>query len=246
MRVVLADDEIYGLKRLKNACLAIDFVDVVGEAQSGTELLSLIEQHKPDCVVTDIEMPGISGVEVVLQIPHPRPEVIFVTAHDQFAVAAFELDVAHYLMKPIMADRLREALTRAARRRSNPGGEPPPSAEASDADASPSDIGIWVPTKNGSVRVPAETIDWVEAAGDYALIHTPYRSHILRTTMGTLETQLASAGIKRVHRCALIKTSNIVEILRTGRSYSVALKDGALIQVGGSYVENLKSYLGIS
>jgi DNA-binding LytR/AlgR family response regulator len=248
MRVVLADDEIYGLKRLKAACLSIDAIEIVGEARSGTELLALAEELTPDIVITDIQMPGMTGVEAVLQISSPRPEVVFVTAHDQFALIAFEIDVADYLMKPVMVDRLKESVTRAARRRRMAAAERQEGAAngySRLASESGKDVGIWVPSRNGRSRVAADAIDWIEAAGDYAMIHTAVRSYLLRATMGALETELAGTGIRRVHRCALVRTTKIVELNRTGRSLSITLADGAVIQVGGSYLANLKIELGL-
>ena len=109
----------------------------------------------------------------------------------------------------------------------------------------PGDDGFWIPERSGMRRVPVDTIDWIEAARDYVLLHTSLRSHLLRITMSGLEERLAGSPLLRVHRSAFVRPDKVVEVRRAGRSLSLVLADGAEVQVGPSYVEAAKAAVGV-
>ena len=116
----------------------------------------------------------------------------------------------------------------------------------SDARASANDPEIWVPERNGQRRVPIETIDWVEAARDYVLLHTELRSFMLRITMAALEEKLSGTPLIRVHRSAFVRPSKVAEIRRVQRATTLLLTDGTSVQVGPSYVSGLEAALGLA
>ena len=116
----------------------------------------------------------------------------------------------------------------------------------SDVRASANDPEIWVPERNGQRRVPIETIDWVEAARDYVLLHTELRSFMLRITMAALEEKLAGTPLIRVHRSAFVRPSKVAEIRRIQRATTLLLTDGTSVQVGPSYVSGLEAALGLA
>jgi len=252
MRVLLVDDEQLALDRLRTFFEDIEGVEVIGQARDGNEALDQIRALIPDLVIMDVQMPERNGLSAAANIDlEPRPELVFVTAHEHYAPDAFDVDAADYLLKPIRFDRLRQAVDRARRRR-----EMRDSVERveqlaaeveslrSSAPAAGED-GFWIPERTGQRRVPIEAIDWIEAARDYVLLHTDMRSHLLRITMAALEERLAGSPLLRVHRSAFVRPDRVSEVRRYNRSLSLVLADGAEVQVGPSYVSAVKAALGL-
>jgi len=253
MRVLLVDDEDLALDRLRTFFADIEGVEVVGHANDGDQALDAIKELTPDLVLLDIQMPGRNGLRAAADIDvEPRPEVIFVTAHEHYAPDAFDVDAADYLLKPVRFDRLRQAVERARRRRSmreqaDRAGqleEEVQSLRGSGA-AALEDGGFWVPERHGQRRVPLEAIDWIEAARDYVLLHTSVRSHLLRITMAALEEKLAGSPLMRVHRSAFVRPDKVAEVKRVNRSLCLILHDGANVQVGPSYIAGVKAALNL-
>ena len=227
MRVLIVDDEPLALDWLRNTLGRLRGVEVVGEARDGDAALEQVAALDPDLVLLDIQMPGRSGVEVARALAErPRPEVIFVTAFSHWAAEAFELDAADYLLKPVRADRLEEAISRARRRRSGPQPAPPSAADFEQ--------GFWVRHKEGLVRVLVAEIRRIEADKDYALIHTGTRTHILRTTMRELQARLDPREIVRVHRSAFVRLATVRRVERNRRSLMrLHTEDGAVVEIEG-------------
>jgi two-component system, LytTR family, response regulator len=238
LRTLLVDDEPLALERLQVFFRDISGAEVVGTARDGREAAEAIERLKPDLALLDIQMPEQNGLRVAATLPaEDRPEIIFVTAFEQYAPDAFEVEAADYLLKPVRFDRLWQAVERAKRRkylRTMAG-----RAEAAEGSAARTDAhedGLWVPTRAGAVFVPVETIEWIEAQRDYVMLHTATRSHILRISMHALEDRLDPAQLIRVHRSAFARPGNVVEVQRLGRTISaLVLRDGAIVQVGPNY-----------
>jgi len=251
MRVLLVDDEQLALDRLCALFADIDEVEIVGQARDGGAALEAIERLSPDLVILDIQMPGRSGLRTASEIPEERrPEIVFITAHEQYAADAFDVDAADYLLKPVRFDRLRQAVNRAKRRReiraqAEKAGQLASEVEALRQNFSSSDAGFWVPERHGQRRVPLDAISWIEAARDYVLLHTDTRSHMLRTTMTALEEKLAGSVLVRVHRSAFVRPDKVAEIRRANRSVTLVLTDGANVQVGPSYIDALSQLLGL-
>jgi two-component system LytT family response regulator len=253
MRVLLVDDEDLALDRLRTFFNDIEGVELVGQARDGDEALEAIGRLLPDLVLLDIQMPGRNGLRAAADIAvEPRPEVIFVTAHEHYAPDAFEVDAADYLLKPVRFDRLRQAVERAKRRRAlrqqaeRTGKlEEEMAALRGSGAAGPEDNGFWVPERHGQRRVPIDAIEWIEAARDYVLLHTDVRSHMLRITMAALEEKLTGTSLLRVHRSAFVRPDKVTEVKRANRSMSLVLTDGANVQVGPSYADAVKAALGL-
>ena len=240
LRILLVDDETLALDRLEMLLLRLGETDVVGRASDGADALDRIAALGPDLVLLDIEMPGLGGLGVAAAIADgARPEIVFVTAHDHHAPAAFDVDAADYLLKPVDPDRLARALVRARlRRTARPAGPAPTTTPGEAADD------LWVPDRSGHRRVPVATIDWIEAARDYVLLHTAERSHMLRITMTDLERRLAGSALVRVHRSAFVRPDRVARIGRTGRSAILVLADGTQVQVGPSYLDRIDRIVG--
>jgi DNA-binding LytR/AlgR family response regulator len=257
LRVLLVDDEPLAVARLEVGFRDIPETEVVGSAQDGDAAIERIGTLRPDVVILDIKMPLRDGLEVARTLTGPdAPEIVFVTAFEQFAPSAFEVEAADYLLKPIRFERLRVAIERARRRRAareagarieeletvvealrsgaraNPGGEARYDAE------------LWVPGLRGTVRVPTASILWIEAARDYVILHTAARSLILRETMGRLQDRLDPAQALRVHRSAFVNPSAVTGIQRLGKGQiALALSDGQTVSVGPNYSRSVLNAL---
>lgn len=253
LRTLIADDEPLAIERLSFLLHDIGGVTLVGTAVNGREASELIAELRPDLVFLDIQMPEQNGLRVAAALPdEERPEIVFVTAFEQYAADAFEVEAADYLLKPVRFDRLWQAIQRAKRRKylrtlakQADGGDSDPAAGAKGPSSH--DDGIWVKGRNGAVFVPIETIDWIEAQRDYVMLHTATRSHIIRMSMRALEEMLDPAQLMRVHRSAFARPSNVVEVQRTGRTISaLVLRDGAIVQVGPNYAKSVAERLKLA
>lgn len=244
LRTLLVDDEPLALERLEFLFRDIGGAKVVGTARNGLEAAEQIEALRPDLVMLDVQMPEQNGLRVAATLPEDRrPEIIFVTAFEQYAADAFEVEATDYLLKPVRFDRLWQAVERAKRRKYlNAVAEQASEADAAtqagaQADAGHDD-GFWVQTRGGAIFVPTESIDWIEAQRDYVMLHTATRSHIMRMSMRALEQKLDPAQLMRVHRSAFARPSNVVEVQRSGKTIcALVLRDGAIVQVGPNYSE---------
>ncbi|HWW55696.1 MAG TPA: LytTR family DNA-binding domain-containing protein [Sphingopyxis sp.] len=245
LRVLLVDDEPLALRRLETLFGDIDDVEVVGTASTGEEAEDRIAALRPDLVMLDISMPQKSGIRVAADlVADPRPEIIFVTAFEQYAPDAFEVEAADYLLKPVRFDRLRQAVERARRRRTM--------RDAADrlANVPPAEVredAIWVQIASGNLRLPIAQIEWVEAARDYVLLHTATRSYIHRISMTALEQLFDAQHLMRIHRSTFIRPALVKAVQRLGKGLiALEMEDGAIMQVGPSYVHAVLERLGLS
>lgn len=245
LRILLVDDEPLALRRLETLFGDIDGVALVGTAATGEEAEARIAALRPDLVVLDISMPRKSGIRVAADLAvDPRPEIIFVTAFEQYAPDAFEVDAADYLLKPVRFDRLRQAVERARRRRAMRDAADrmagaPPAGGAEEA--------IWVQVAGGNLRLPIAQIEWVEAARDYVLFHTATRSHMHRISMAALEQVFDPRLLMRVHRSTFIRPALVKGVQRLGKGLiALEMEDGAVVQVGPSYVKSVLERLGLT
>lgn len=238
LRILLVDDEQLALDRLQALIGDLDAVEVAGVARNGTEASERIAALAPDLVLLDISMPGKSGLKVAADLPaEKRPEIIFVTAFEQYAPDAFDVEAADYLLKPVRLDRLRQAVERARRRRAMREAAERAWASAPAPQGSGHAEAIWVQVRGGRVRLPIDMIDWIEAAKDYVMLHTSTRSYIHRISMTALEELLDPAQLMRVHRSTFVRPAQVAGVQRLGKGLiALEMKDGAVVQVGPSYV----------
>ena len=242
MRVLLVDDEPPAIERLAAFFANIPGTEVIGTAVNGIEAQTAIERLHPDLVMLDIQMPEMGGLALAGTLPlDERPEIVFVTAFEQFAPDAFEVEAADYLLKPVRLDRLRQAVERAKRRQT---GRRAAFLAVAPTTESAFDDAIWVPVREGQTRVPVSSVDWIEAAGDYAMLHTSLRSHLLRTTMSALEKRIDPAELMRVHRSAFVRLARVTEIRRVDKwLVTLVLVDGAEVAVGPNYAKAVTAAL---
>jgi DNA-binding LytR/AlgR family response regulator len=242
MRVLLVDDEPPARERLEAFFATMADVEVIGSAANGLEANAAIAALKPDLVMLDIQMPELSGLAVAAALPFDnRPEIVFVTAFEHFAPDAFQVEAADYLLKPVRFDRLRQAVDRARRRQAGRLAE----GAAGQKTPNPYDEALWVPTRNGQVRVPVPDIYWIEAAGDYVMLHTSLRSYLYRSTMAALAKRIDPSELMRVHRSSFVRLSKVSEVQREGRwVLNLLLEDGVTVPVGPNYASAVLEQLG--
>lgn len=245
MRVLIVDDEPLARRRLAMALDDLSDVEVVGAAADGDEALGMLEALRPDLVFLDVEMPGRSGMSVAAGLTgEHRPEIVFVTAFEHYAPDAFGVDAADYVLKPVRLDRLRQALDRARLRREMRLAHRQSDVRELTADGDRYDQCLWAPERDGMVRVPVDHIDWIEAARDYALLHTRSRSYIVRSTMSALADRLDPNALTRVHRSAFVRFGSIERVIQSPSGLiRLVLSSGAEVQVGPSYAAEVRTRL---
>ena len=201
LRVLVVDDEAPARAELSYLLRADPRVGQVRTAASGLEALELLTAEAVDVVFCDIKMPGLDGMQLarVLSRFAERPKVVFVTAYDDHAVDAFDLQATDYVMKPMRADRLAEAVRRVV---TSGAAEP---AESEDETIAVELAGVTRFVRRSQVR-------FVEAQGDYARLHTSTGSHLVRIPLATLEQRWAAAGFARIHRSTLVALAHVEEV----------------------------------
>lgn len=243
LRVLVVDDEQPVRDELAWLLGRDPRVAQVGTAGSGEEALRVLEDADADAVFLDIAMPGLSGVDLarVLARFRRRPRVVFVTAHDEHAVDAFDLHAVDYLLKPVRPARLSEAVRRVAADRGD--GEAP----ASPAAAGPDDEVIAVDRAGVTRFVARSEVVWVEAHGDYTRLHTTAGEHLVRVPLTALAERWAGAGYLRIHRSLLVDTARIVEVRNHAGRTTVLVRgaDGPVeLQVARRHGRELRDVLG--
>lgn len=254
LRVVVADDEPIGRQRLVRLLQAEPDTEVVAACADGAEAVEAIREHAPDLVLLDIQMPHLDGFEVVAALGDAQqPAVIFVTAHDQYAVRAFEVHAFDYLLKPVDHDRLREAIGWAVATAARiPAGSTTGRIlalleELRDRDGGRGRDRLVVRTPERAIFLRTETIDWIEAAGKFVHLHVGRAVHALRESMAELEQELDSARFLRISRSAIVNLDRVQEVQPWFQGdYVLILTDGTRLTSTRGYRENMRRLLGRS
>ncbi len=251
LKVLLVDDEPLARGKLRRLLAEEDGIEVVGEAGSAAEARARIESERPDLLFLDIQMPGQSGFDLVESLPkEAMPAVIFVTAYDQHAVRAFEVNALDYLLKPFDRERLRLALERAresmAREREAAHLDEQLKSMLSELRGEQPFLERFVVRSVGRiVFVRAQDVDWIEAAGNYVRLRIGKESHLLRETMSSLETRLDPRVFARIHRSTIVNIDRIRELNHIFHGdYSVQLKDGTRLTLSRGYREQFERIVG--
>jgi two-component system LytT family response regulator len=219
-RVLIVDDEPAARRGVRQLLAAFPEFAVAGECRNGAEALAAIDASAPDVVFLDIQMPGIDGFEVIRRLsPKRMPEIVFLTAFDQYAVRAFEAEATDYLVKPVSEARFAATMKRLMKRLRSPA-------------AAMRDEIIVVTSSRGATTLKAGEIDWVEASGNYAQLWVGQRSYFLRESLQLLEERMRKHGFVRAHRSALVRLDGVRELIRDNTGAMIAsLNCGARVPV---------------
>ena len=252
VRVVIVDDEPLGLEKLRSLLGVEPRVELVGQATTGDEAVRIIRDVRPDLVFLDINLPGRTGFSVVEDLGEDLPRaVVFVTAHDEFALKAFEVNAVDYLLKPYDRSRFRAALERAFERLLRPANKELTtqlntilSSFPSRSESSPERIAIKAAGR--IIFVNIADIDWIGSADNYVEIHTGTQTHLLRETLTSMERRLEGDRFVRISRTAIVNRNRIRELqpLFHGE-YAILLHTGIRLTLSRSYREQLPR-LGVS
>ena len=236
LRTMIVDDEPLAIERMQVLCAEIDQLAVIGTASDGEAALRLADKLKPDLLLLDMTMPGMDGLGVARALARRDnpPAVIFVTAHEDFAVEAFDLEAVDYVLKPVAADRLARAIDRAVARREHVqtgGGE-----WLSE---------FWVPHRSELLRIDAGQVDRIDAERDYVRLHVGERSYLLLQTIAGLEGKLDPSRFLRIHRSTILRRDRIRGLRHEGLGvWSAELDDGETLRIGRTYLRKVKAMAG--
>jgi len=270
LKAIVVDDEPLARRGLRLRLQQMDNVEVIAECGNGREARERILELQPDVAFVDIQMPGVSGLQLVQQIPPEQlPQVIFVTAYDQYAVEAFEVNAVDYVLKPIEDQRLAVALARVREKLASADiasqREQLLEAVADLTKESPEALeqklvagtlqgsewgGSVYPEKiaikdSGKITlVPAREIDWIDAAGDYMCVHAKGETHVMRITMKELEQQLDPRVFQRIHRSTIVNLGRVREICaHINGEYHLVLNNGERLKMSRSYKNKVQHFL---
>jgi two-component system, LytTR family, response regulator len=249
--LLIVDDEPLAREGLRLLLAGDPDVGRVHEAKDGREAVAVLREARPDLVFLDVQMPEMDGLAVIREAirevgPENMPAIVFVTAHDRYAIQAFEVNALDYLLKPVTRDRFAQALARAkARLQSRP------AAEASrqilsllETLGAPSRAlkRLAVRTAGKTTFVDLADVDWIEAAENYVKLHAGRSSHLVHVAMNTLEKSLDPATFLRIHRSILVNVGRIQELEPAAHGeYVITLPHGVRVRSGRTYHEKLKA-----
>lgn len=237
LSTLIVDDEPLAIERLEVICAGIDAIEVKGTAGDGATALKLAATLSPDLVLLDMTMPERDGLFVAAELGKRErsPAVIFVTAHDNFAVEAFDLDAVDYVLKPVTAERLARAVDRALERRFR--------TESGIDDGWLHEF--WVPHRSELRRIPAADVWRVDAERDYVRLHVENHSYLMLQTIAGLEAKLNPAEFIRVHRSKILRRSAITGLRHEGMGvWCAEVERGETVRIGRTYLSKIKAMAG--
>lgn len=260
---IIVDDEELARQGLAMRLQEFPAVSIVQSCKNGREAVAAIIEHEPDMVFLDIQMPGMTGFEMIQEVQADiLPMIIFVTAYDAFAIDAFDIHAVDYLLKPVEHERLAEAIEKALRQKTQQstvnekrrlmelvvsltGKSPAAISEMLDADGNRVEHADRLAIKDGSsiTFVPIKDIDWVDAAGDYMCVHVAGVTHIMRTTMKELEAKLDPSIFQRVHRSTIVNLRRVEKVSsHINGEFHLTLSCGTSLKMSRSYKEKVKHF----
>lgn len=243
IRVLVVDDEAPARALVREFLAEHPEFETIDECANGFDAVRQIDELTPDLVLLDIQMPKLDGFEV-LELIHHRPQIVFITAHDEYAIKAFEVQAVDYLLKPFSVDRFEQALERAHRRIGDDTRQPLAELARMRRERNRPSDRIVVREGADIHVVPRKAIDYIESDDDYAVIHTGGKSLRKKQTLTELERQLGEGGFVRVHRCYLINVDRLARIEPYAKDSRVAfLHGGARLPVSRAGYARLKEWL---
>jgi two-component system LytT family response regulator len=210
VRAAIAEDEPQARRTLRAYLEGVDWIELAGEAADGAAAVRLVDDLEPDLLFLDVRLPELTGLQVVENIRH-RPELVFTTAHDRFAVAAFELGALDYLLKPFGAERFGRMLERVRARMDTPSA--PDAVERTRVTLSDTPLRRLFARSGARIApIPVESIRRIQAAGDYAEVHCAAGRFLLQLSLGELLSRLDPERFRQVHRSHIVNLDHVQEM----------------------------------
>ena len=250
VRTLIVDDEELGRKRIRKLLSSESEFEIVGESRDGREAIRAMEKFSPDLVFLDVQMPELGGFDVLSQIaPAKMPVIIFVTAHDHFALKAFQAQALDYLLKPFDDERFAQSLQRVRTYLNGNATDKIRERLAKLVETLPNRgkylLRVAVKSAGRVLFLKADEIDWIEAAGNYVNLHVGKESYLLRGRMSELEKRFDPEQFFRIHRSTMVNLDRVKELqpLFKGEGI-VVLKDGQKLSASRSCIQRLQAFLG--
>lgn len=251
IRTLIIDDVQLARQRLKRCLADHPAVEIVGDCDNGEKAVKAIRALSPDLIFLDVQMPALDGFGVLEALKAERmPSVIFVTAYNEYAIQAFEVNALDYLLKPVDCERLGKAVERAKAHLAQP-------APGDDLDnrfrALLEDLKtgskflrrLTIKLTGRTILLPTDEIDWIETYGNYLKVHAGRESHLIRGTMQSLETKLDPERFVRVHRSVIVNIEKVKEIYpRSNGDQDLVLQNGKQLMLSRNYREQFFAVLG--
>jgi two-component system LytT family response regulator len=243
LRVAIVDVEPLALQRLRRLVGEQSDLELVGEGQNGMEAVDLISSRRPDLVFLDVQMPELDGFGVLDVVgPEKMPAVVFVTAHDRYALKAFESNAVDFLLKPFDAERFQTALKKARRFAENGGSG---GSQVSHLTQAVRRDRLVIRADGRYVMIKPREIEYAEAAGNYLQIHCGARTFTVRETMAAFESRLDSQKFVRIHRSTLINIDHVQELQATFHGeYVITMRGGQRVTLSRTYRSKLDQIIG--
>ncbi len=239
-KVIIVDDEKAGRQLIKEYLEDYPNLILLGEANNGVDAVKIINEFKPDLVFLDIQMPGMTGFDVLKHLEE-LPQIIFSTAYDQYALKAFEVHAVDYLLKPYTKDRFKIAVERLFQNQETNKAEGLASSLLMESTNYPSKI--LVQSQNKLVTIALEDVIRVEAFGDYSKLITDEKTYLSNYGISTLEEKLNPSIFIRVHRSSIINLNKVKELNKYTKSYDITMSNEDVVRVSRGYMDNIKKLM---
>jgi len=239
-KVIICDDEEDARQLLRQYLSDFPQLQIVRECSNGLEAVTAIDTLEPDLVFLDIQMPGLSGFQVLGKIIH-IPQIIFSTAFDNYALKAFDNNAADYLLKPYTRERCSQAVSKVLLNAARNAEGIRNLSESLQQGYTAFPEKMLVENGNRMIAIAVSDVAWISAEGDYTRLHTSEKAYLSNYGIGVLEHKLNPAVFVRIHRSAMINIGHVKEVYRDNNGYSVVLQQGSSHKVGRNYVDAIKN-----
>lgn len=245
IRTLIIDDEELSRERIISFLKDEKEFIMIGECSTGTEALIKIHELKPDMIFLDIQMPGMNGIDVLQNIKIPLPQIIFVTAYDEYAIKAFELNAADYLLKPYSRERFSKTIEKIKKNFYSSGFGDKVLRIISDLERKDKYLTRFVVKSSGTFSfIPVEDVNYIEAEGNYIKIRTGKGSHMVRETITKTCERLDPGIFVRIHRSTIVNINKITQLqTHFNNEYIIVLNDNTKLRTGRNYKEAVEKLL---
>jgi len=239
-KVIIVDDEIAGRHLIKEYLEDYPNLVILGEANNGVDAVKIINEFRPDLVFLDIQMPGMTGFDVLTHLEE-LPQIIFSTAYDQYALKAFDVHAVDYLLKPYTKERFKVAVERLFMNKEKNKAATLTNSLLMESSNYPSKI--LVQSQNKLITVSIEEVIRIEAFGDYSKLVTNDKNYLSNYGISVLEDKLNPAIFIRVHRSSMINLNKVKELNKYTKSYDITMQNGDVVRVSRGYMDNIKKLM---